>query len=54
MMGSVVKAVIEINEETMDRLAEALELPRLYDEDGEVDEHNLSYAIELMVRLFAD
>lgn len=48
------KANIEINEETMDRLAGALELPPLYDVDYGVDEENLSYAIKLMVDLCAD
>lgn len=48
------KANIEINEETMDRLAGALELPPLYDVGYGVDEENLSYAIKLMVDLCAD
>ncbi|MCI9013550.1 MAG: hypothetical protein HFI59_06275 [Lachnospiraceae bacterium] len=50
-MENVTKAVIEISEETMDKLAGALELSPLYDEDYGVDEDALSYAIELMVRL---
>lgn len=51
MQGNITKAVIEINEETMDKMAGALELSPLYDEDYGVDEDALSYAIELMVRL---
>lgn len=47
------KAVIEISEETIDRLTGALELPPAYNED-EVDCDALSYAIELMVELCAD
>lgn len=54
MQGNVTKVVIEISEETMDKLAGALELAPLYDEDYGVNEHDLSYAIELMVRLCAD
>lgn len=42
------RAAIEISKETMDRLATALDLPPLYDEDG-VDEDGLGYAIELLV-----
>lgn len=53
-MGNVVKAVIEISEETMDKLAGALELAPLYDEDYGVDEEALSNAIDIMVRLCAD
>lgn len=41
------RAKIEISKETMDRLAEALDLPPLYDEDG-IDEDGLSYVIELL------
>lgn len=52
--GIFMKANIEINEETMDRLAGALDLSQLYDEDYGVDEENLSYAIRLMVDLCAD
>lgn len=48
------KANIEISERTMDRLAGALDLSPLYDEDYGVDEENLSYAIKLMVDLCAD
>ena len=48
------KANIEISKETMDRLAEALDLSPLYEEDYGVDEEDLSYAIELMVELCAD
>lgn len=51
------KAVIDISEETMDKLAGALELAPFYDEeDGEpeVDGDVLSYAIKLMVKLCAD
>lgn len=48
------KANIEINEETMDRLAGALDLSQLYDKDYGVNEENLSYAIRLMVDLCAD
>lgn len=48
------KANIEISEETMDRLAGALDLSQLYDEDYGVDEENLSYAIRLMVDLYAN
>lgn len=39
------KATIEINEETMDRLSGALNLPPLYDEDYGVDEEALAYAV---------
>lgn len=48
------KAAIEISEETMDRLAGALNLPPLYDTECRIDEDSLSYAIELMVALCAD
>ena len=48
------KANIEIGEETMDRLAGALDLSPLYNEDYGIDEENLSYAIKLMVDLCAD
>lgn len=48
------KANIEISEETMDKLAGALDLSPLYDEDYVVDEDSLSYAIRLMVNLCAD
>ena len=48
------KAVIEISEETMDRLAGALDLPPLYSAEFGIDERSLSYAIELMVKLCAD
>lgn len=48
------KATIEITEETMGRLAGALNLPPLYDEEYGVDEDALSYAINLMVELCAD
>ena len=48
------KVTIEIGEETMDRMAGALNLPPLYDEDYGVDEDNLSYAIKTMVELCAD
>ena len=48
------KAVIEISEETMDRLAGALDLPPLYSTEFDIDEHSLSYAIKLMVDLCAD
>lgn len=48
------KANIEIDEETMDRLAGALYLSPLYDTDYGVDEEKLSYAIKLMVELCAD
>lgn len=47
------KAVIDINKKTMDRLSGSLDLPSLYDENGEVDEDELSYAIELIVELCA-
>lgn len=53
-MEVFMKANIEISEETMDRLAGALDLSPLYDEDYGVDEENLSYAIRLMVDLCAD
>lgn len=53
-MGNITKAIIEISEETMDKLAGALELSPLYDEDYGVDEDAISYAIELMVKLCAD
>lgn len=45
---------IEISEETMDRLAGALDLSPLYDTEHRVDKENLSYAIKLMVELCAD
>lgn len=48
------KATIEITEETMGRLAGALNLPPLYDEEYGVGEDALSYAINLMVELCAD
>ena len=48
------KANIEISEETMNKLAESLNLAPLYDEEYGVDEDGLSYAIELMVRLCAE
>lgn len=54
MQGNVTKAVIEISEETMDNLADALDLPQLYDDDYGVNEHDLSYAIGLIARLCAD
>ena len=47
------KAVIDISEETMNRLSGALDLPPIYD-GKEVDEDRLSYAIKLMVELCAD
>lgn len=53
-MEVFMKANIEISEETMDRLAGALDLSPLYDEDYGIDEENLSYAIKLMVDLCAD
>lgn len=48
------KAIIEISEETMDKLSGSLDLPKLYDEDEGIDTDDLSYAIELMVDLCAD
>lgn len=48
------KATIEISEETMSRLAGALNLPPIYDEEYGVDEDRLSYAIKEMVELCAD
>lgn len=48
------KATIEISEETISRLAGALDLPPLYDEDYGVDEDGLSSAVKLMVELCAD
>lgn len=48
------KATIEINEEIMSRLAGALNLPPIYDEDYGVDEDRLSYAIKEMVELCTD
>lgn len=48
------KATIEISEETMSRLAGALNLPPIYDEDYGVDEDALSYAVKLMVEICAD
>lgn len=47
------QAVININEETMDKLSGSLSLPPLYDEDG-IYGDELSYAIKLMVDLCAD
>lgn len=43
------KATIEIREETMEKLAGALGLSPLYDEDYGVDEDSLSYAINAIV-----
>lgn len=48
------KVTIEISEETMDRLAGALDLPSIYDEEYGVDEDALAYAIKLMVELCAE
>lgn len=48
------KATIEISEETISRLAGALNLPPIYDEEYGVDEDALSYAINLMVELCVD
>ena len=48
------KATIEISEETMRRLAGALNLPPIYDEEYGVDEDSLSYAVKEMVALCAD
>lgn len=50
----IMKANIEISEETMNGLSGALDLSPLYDEEYGVDEDGLSYAIELMVRLCVD
>ena len=50
----VMKAVIEISEETLDRLAGALDLPSLYSKDYGIDESELSYAIKTMVSLCTD
>lgn len=52
--GTGLKATIEINEDTLNMLSGALNLPPLYDEDYGVDEDQLSYAIKLMVELCAD
>lgn len=51
------KAVVDIDEEIMDRLSGSLGLSSFYDEDDselEVDSDALSYAIKLMVELCAD
>lgn len=48
------KATIEISEETMGKLADALNLSPLYDEDYGVDEDALSYAINVMVESCTD
>ncbi|MDE7342262.1 MAG: hypothetical protein K2N80_17165 [Lachnospiraceae bacterium] len=48
------KAAIEISEETMDKLAGALNLSPIYDENYGIDEDSLSYAIKEMVALCAD
>lgn len=48
------KATIEISEEGINRLAGALNLAPLCDEEYGVDEDGLSYAIDLMIRLCAD
>lgn len=51
------KAIIDIDEEIMDRLSSSLELPPFYnneDRESEVDGDALSYAIKLMVELCAD
>lgn len=48
------KVTIEISEETMSRLAGALNLPPIYDEEYGVDEDNLSYAIKEMAELCAN
>lgn len=50
----IMKANIEISEETMNGLSGALDLSPLYDKEYGVDEDGLSYAIELMVRLCVD
>lgn len=48
------KAVIEIDEDTLNKLSGALNLATLYDKDFDIDEDGLSYAIKLMVKLCAD
>ncbi|MCM1327293.1 MAG: hypothetical protein NC094_11975 [Bacteroidales bacterium] len=48
------KAVIEISEETMNKLSGALSLPPLYDDEISIDEDNLSYAIKTMVEICTD
>lgn len=45
------KATIEISEETLDKLAEALGLDPLYDKDYGVDEAILEYAIKTIVEI---
>lgn len=48
------KAVIEISEETMDKLAKALNLDPLYDSDYGVDTAMLEYAIKTITEICAD
>lgn len=48
------KAVIEINEDTLNMLSAALDLPPLYDEEYGADGDTLSYAIKLIVELCVD
>lgn len=48
------KATIEISEETMEKLEDALNLSPLYDEDYGVDEDALSYAINAIVESCTD
>lgn len=45
------RAVIEVSEETLDKLAGMLELAPLYDKDYGVDEAMLEYAIKTMVEI---
>lgn len=48
------KGAIEIREETMSRPSVTLNLPPIYDEEYGIDEYALSYAINLMLKLFAE
>lgn len=48
------KAVIEISEETLDKLAEALNLDSLYDSDYGVDEAMLEYAVKTIAEICVD
>lgn len=52
--GWGLKAAIEVNRNTLNKLSGALDLPPLYDEDFGIDEDGLSYAIKLMVELCAE
>lgn len=48
------KAVIEVSEETLDKLAETLNLDPLYDSDYGVDEEMLEYAVKTIAEICMD